>query len=69
MPLLELDGCNSEIFRRKVKFKSCKFWNSLPKDLTIYSDTEDDGFVKLSDFKEKIYDYLVQIRKSIWLMF
>jgi hypothetical protein len=37
--------------------------------MTIYSDTEDDGVVKLSDFKDKIYDYLVKIRKSIWLMF
>jgi hypothetical protein len=45
------------------------FWNSLPKDMTLFSDTELDGFVKLSDFKESLNEYLVQIRKSIWLSF
>jgi hypothetical protein len=40
---------------------SCKFWNSLPKDMTLFSDSiELDGFVRLSDFdfKEPLYDYL-----------
>ncbi len=69
IPLLEVEGCYSETFRKSVKFKSCKFWNSLPKDMTLFSDTELDGFVKLSDFKETLYDYLVEIRKSIWLSF
>jgi exonuclease III len=67
MPLLEVEGCNSETFRKSVKFKSCKFWNSLPKDMTLYSDTELDGFVKLSEFKDVLYDYLVESRKSLFL--
>jgi hypothetical protein len=33
--------------RATARLKSCKFWKSLPKDMTIYSDTEDDDFVKL----------------------
>jgi hypothetical protein len=33
MPLLEVEGCNSETFRKSVKFKSCKVWNYLPKDI------------------------------------
>ncbi len=43
MPLFEVGGRgvipNSETFRKSVKFKSCKFWSSLPKDMSLFSDT------------------------------
>jgi hypothetical protein len=35
--------------------------------MTLYSDTELDGFVKLSEFKDALYDYLVESRKSLFL--
>lgn len=69
LPLLQIEGCNSETFRKSVKFKSCKLWNSLPKDMNIYSDKESDGFIVKSEFKEKLYDYFTSIRNSIWLSF
>jgi hypothetical protein len=37
--------------------------------MILFSDSELDGFVKLSDFKKALYDYLVANRKSIWLSF
>jgi hypothetical protein len=40
---------------------------SLPRDMTLYSDTELNGFVKLSEFKDALYDYLVGSRKSLSL--
>jgi hypothetical protein len=37
--------------------------------MTIYSDTESDGFVKLSEFKDQLYKHIVETRKSLWLSF
>jgi hypothetical protein len=59
MPLLEVEGWNSETFRKYLKFKSCKFWNSLHKDMTLFSDAKLDGLIKLRDFKDALYDCLV----------
>lgn len=69
MPLLQIDSCNSETFRKSVKFRSCKFWNSLPKDWVINSDTGNDKFIDIKIFKNMLETYLVQDRKCIWLKF
>jgi hypothetical protein len=69
LPLLQMDSCISETFRKSVKFRSCKFWNALPKDWTILSDKDSDHFIDLTRFKTMLYNHLVEDRKDIWLRF
>ncbi len=42
----------------------------LPKRMTIYSDTELDGFDELkSEFKDQLYKHIVETRKPLCLSF
>ena len=68
MPLLQVASCTSVTFMKSVKFR-CKIWNSLPKEWSIYSDLTTDGFIDVRKFKMLLENYLVKIRKCIWLKF
>jgi hypothetical protein len=68
MPLLEVECCNSETFRKPVKFKLCKVWNSLPIHDSD-SGSELDDFVTLSEFNDQLYKHIVETRKSLWFSF
>ncbi len=69
MPLLQIDSCNSETFRKSVKFRSCKIWNALPKNWIIHSDKDNELFIDLIRFKNMLYNQLVEDRNGIWLKF
>ena len=65
--LLKVESCNSETFRKSVRFKTVKFWNSLPK---VWNLTESNGnAISLSKFKNMVYEYQKVDRKSDWLKF
>jgi len=65
LPLITMDSCNSETFRKSVKFKSSKTWNSLPKDWDIQELLESRD---LDKFKGIVFTYLVEKRKDEWLL-
>ena len=62
MPLLNVLRSNSETLRKSVKFKSISFWNSLPRNWNL-----DD--LSMDQLKDKVFDFLVCKRRSIFVQF
>ena len=67
LPLLSVESCSSETFRKSVKFKSTKFWNSLPGSWKL---TRENGKeISVNQFKNMVFEFQVENRKSDWLKF
>jgi hypothetical protein len=67
LPLLEVDSCNSETFRKSVRFRTAKFWNTLPKTWEL---TDDNGKeISIKKFKNMVFEFQMSNRKSDWLKF
>ena len=65
LPLLETESCNTETFRKSV-FKTISYWNTLPKTWSLMDKGKE---ISLKKFKNMVFDYQTQDRKSDWLKF
>jgi len=66
LPLLQLDRPKSNTLKNSVKSRATTYWNSLPKNWSIFSKSR---LVSQDKFNEMMFDYLEDQRSSLWSHF